>query len=81
MKELQESIRGRFEKSRMMNEKDRSNICKFFGPEKIASVELLYRATDDGFEASQFHSKCDDKGATLSLIWNSKNKKFGGFTT
>jgi hypothetical protein len=29
---------------------------------------LLYRATEDGFDAADFHRKCDNKGATLTII-------------
>ncbi len=28
----------------------------------------LYRASEDGWLASDFHQKCDKKGATISLI-------------
>ena len=29
---------------------------------------LVYRASRDGFEARQFHSACDEKGATVVLV-------------
>jgi len=41
----------------------------------------LYRASRDGFEASKFHEKCDNKGATLTIIRNTIGRIFGGFTT
>lgn len=40
---------------------------------------LLYRATKDGFAASAFHGKCDNKGATVSIITSSEGYVFGGY--
>ncbi len=41
---------------------------------------LLYRATRDGFEASSFHSKCDGKANTITIIKTKDNYVFGGYT-
>jgi hypothetical protein len=42
---------------------------------------LLYRATEDGFAAADFHRKCDNKGATLTIIKSKDHPNvFGGFT-
>jgi hypothetical protein len=41
---------------------------------------LLYRATRDGFEASSFHEKCDDKDNTITIIKTNENYVFGGYT-
>merc|ERR1712129_26430 len=35
--------------------------------------ELLYKGSRDGFSGKQFHAKCDDKGATISIV-KSDNK-------
>ena len=35
---------------------------------KSYKTELIYRGSDDGFKASDFHKKCDDKGTTLFII-------------
>ena len=40
---------------------------------------LIYRASDDGFEAHQFHRHCDLQGATVTLI-HANNRVFGGYT-
>jgi hypothetical protein len=29
---------------------------------------LIYRASRDGFEAKDFHGKCDNQGATLIIV-------------
>ena len=43
--------------------------------------ELLYRASVDGFEARSFHSKCNDKVNTITIIKSNLNHVFGGFTS
>ena len=40
---------------------------------------LLYRASRDGWSASNFHSCCDNKGPTVTVI-KSGNYIFGGYT-
>ncbi len=42
---------------------------------------LLYRPTRDGFTGEAFHSKCDDKGNTITIIKNNLNYVFGGFAS
>ena len=41
--------------------------------------ELLYRASRDGWGAANFHSCCDNKGPTVTVI-KSRNYIFGGYT-
>ena len=41
---------------------------------------LLYRASRDGFEASDFHARCDHKPSTLTLIKTADGYIFGGYT-
>jgi prefoldin subunit 5 len=51
-------------------------------PEKINfEFNLLYRATEDGDSANDFHTRCDKYKNTLVLVKTKKNIKFGGFTT
>jgi hypothetical protein len=42
---------------------------------------LLYRATRDGFEAQAFHTRCDGKPNTITIIKNNLNYVFGGFAS
>ena len=48
-------------------------------PYKSGKWRLLFRASRDGFAAESFHSKCDDKGPTLTAV-RSGSFLFGGFT-
>ena len=41
---------------------------------------LLYRASRDGWAAADFHSYCDSKGPTVTVIKNTGNYVFGGYT-
>ena len=41
---------------------------------------LLYRATEHGFDVSEFHSRCDNKGPTITLVKSEFGGLFGGYT-
>ena len=45
---------------------------------------MIYRGTDNGFEAQDFHEKCDNYGETIVLIKaetkGGKSKIFGAYT-
>ena len=43
--------------------------------------ELIYRASRDGFSASDYHSKVDCKSNTLHVIKTTDETVFGGYTT
>ncbi len=45
-----------------------------------ASDKLLYRASRDGWTAANFHSCCDNKGPTVTVVKSTGNYIFGGFT-
>ena len=42
---------------------------------------LLYRGSRDGFGSSAFHSRCDGKSNTVTIILNDQNHVFGGYTS
>jgi len=44
-------------------------------------TELIFRATKDGFTASAFHNKCNEKGATITLIKGKNGAIFGGYAS
>ena len=47
---------------------------------KINKYTLLFRASRDGYRASNFHSKCDGKSNTVTLVETMTGRRFGGFT-
>lgn len=46
----------------------------------VKNMELIYRASRDGDSSKSFHSKCDGKSNTLTVIKSSVGKRFGGFS-
>ena len=64
--------------SNILSSTELSNLTAML-PSYSKSV-LLYRATRDGFEASAFHSRCDNIPNTVTVITNNFNHVFGGFT-
>jgi hypothetical protein len=45
----------------------------------VTKYELLFRGTRDGFSDTEFHKRCDNKGATVVLVKSTSNHIFGGF--
>ncbi|EFC35567.1 predicted protein [Naegleria gruberi] len=41
----------------------------------------LYKASRDGFQSKQFHTKCDNQGATVTIIKADTGAIFGGYTS
>eukprot|EP00956_Cyclotella_meneghiniana_P010177 scaffold14046_cov76-Cyclotella_meneghiniana.AAC.6 len=46
----------------------------------VGSLNLLYRSSRDGRNDSTFHSKCDKKGATLTVIETTEGHIVGGYS-
>ena len=42
---------------------------------------LLYKSSRDGYSCKDFHSKCDKKGPTVTIIQSNSGYKFGGYTS
>ena len=67
-----------FEESEIMNQEHRQMLLDML-PYRSGKWRLLFRASRDGFEAKSFHSKCDNKGPTVTVV-KSGSFIFGGFT-
>jgi len=65
--------------SKIIISKHRKEFLKFFdnGGKKI-KFTLWYQASKDGFSGSTFHSKCDNKGPSVTVMRTSTNI-FGGY--
>jgi hypothetical protein len=48
---------------------------------KSSNGILLYRATRDGFTNQAFHTKCDGKENTITIIKSNLNYVFGGYAS
>ena len=53
--------------------------CLWLWQANSCEWRLLFRASRDGFASSVFHSKCDNKGPTITVVKSGGNI-FGGFT-
>ena len=49
-------------------------------PSKHCTVNLLFRATRDGFAPASFHQKCNGKGPTVVIAKSAGGHIFGGYT-
>jgi hypothetical protein len=56
-------------------------ISLFVGEVFNAKIARLYKASEHGFKAENFHKFCDNKGPTVTLIKTNDGHTFGGFTT
>ncbi len=60
-------------------EKYKQILDKWFAS-KYSQLHLIYKATKDGFSARAFHTQCDEKGPTVTLIQVPRGYLFGGYT-
>ena len=49
-----------------MNQETINNLLALLPKEY--EIELIYRGSDHGFKAADFHNNCDYKGTTLIII-------------
>lgn len=48
--------------------------------QNITNYKLLFRASRDGFDAKEFHKRCNSKAFTITFIKTKNRRRFGGFT-
>jgi hypothetical protein len=58
----------------------KKKLSEFYGNTQ-QKWELLYKASRDGFDANVFHSQCNNKGPTMTVIQSNNNYLFGGYTS
>ena len=56
------------------------NRIKKIYPKLNINFNLVYRATDDGDRAANFHNKCDKIGPNVTFVKTKTGYVFGGFT-
>jgi len=65
--------------SKLLDRKYKKELSRLFDNKKI-KLKLLFRASRDGYNATAFHSACDNKGATLTVIKSGSGQYiFGGY--
>ncbi|XP_071161983.1 interferon-induced protein 44-like [Mytilus edulis] len=58
---------------------DQLQMNKWIGGNK--EYRLLYKATRDGCTATAFHNKCNNRGPTVTILYNTNDSVFGGYTS
>lgn len=77
---------GFFEKSTIIeNNFERKLLLSFIREidtsKKYFYPIMLYKAKVDGDNSQTFHDKCDNKGATLTIVKSKKGRRFGGYSS
>jgi hypothetical protein len=57
-----------------------SDFPEIFAEFQRKRFSVLWRGSRDGFEAKEFHRRCDGRRNTLTLVLDTKGNIFGGFT-
>ena len=69
-----------FPESIILTNVEEQRVLRSWLPEAMAGGwRLLFRASRDGYAASVCHSRCDNKGPTVTVV-KSRGNIFGGFT-
>jgi hypothetical protein len=72
---VQSSFRDSF-----LNKEQIQNLIKLCKINKNQNWKLIYKASLDGFSSANFHSNCDSKTKTLTIIKTLSDCIFGGYT-
>ncbi|KAL4513070.1 hypothetical protein ABPG72_017755 [Tetrahymena utriculariae] len=65
--------------SKIIKQKELQMIKKWISDQQI-NLELIYRATADGFEVQKIYEKCQDKSKVIMLKETNQNRRFGFYT-
>ena len=69
-----------FKRCRLLkDEKQVDLVEKWISNSKFLKCKLIFDAKENGDKVSTFHSLCDNKGATLTIITTNENKIIGGY--
>ena len=77
--ELVSKVSEYFEESVILTNEEHWSVLNVWLSPQEGKWKLLFRGSRDGFQAETFHSKCDNKGPTVTVV-KSGNYIFGGFT-
>lgn len=69
-----------FSDSRILSHEQSNELMELCHLNKFQKWRLVYRGTDHGFRAIDFHEKCDGINKTLTIINSTAGYIFGGYT-
>lgn len=64
----------------ILTDKQMNELLKLCGFNLDLKWKIVYRASENGFSSAAFHTLCDDKTNTLTVIKSLNGYVFGGFT-
>jgi hypothetical protein len=64
----------------ILDEKQKRDLLELCGFDSFEKWDLIYRASTDGMSPQAFHSKCDNKAKTLTVVKSTEGCIFGGYT-
>ena len=71
-----------FKGSAFLNNNDKILISNWIHPEKVIKFNLLFSTNLDGTSSSStFHYYCDGVFPTVTVVYDTSSRKFGGYTT
>jgi len=73
--------RSRTNGSNILSAEAHCQIISWLDKGTPTKLQLLHRASVDGWKALDFHSRCDNKGPTITVIKCTGGYVFGGFTS
>lgn len=60
---------------------EQKSLKQMIGGSSNLRLTLLYKVSRDGCSAWTFHTKCDSQGPTITVIYNTKDTVYGGYTS
>lgn len=78
--EPQSNLKGYYLHTKILSADQQTQLNRLFGSES-QQWQLLYSASRDGYAAKAFHTACDDRNPTMTIIRSKNGWIFGGFTS
>ncbi|CAF3348644.1 unnamed protein product [Rotaria sp. Silwood2] len=69
-----------FPNGTLLEREQKMKLNEFYG-NRDQRWQLIYKASRDGFDTNAFHSRCDNKGPTMTIVRSNNNYLFGGYTS
>ncbi|XP_069125153.1 interferon-induced protein 44-like isoform X2 [Argopecten irradians] len=66
--------------AKKLTETHKNQLSKWIDSSKSHKFTLLYKISRDGCNAQTFHTYCDNKGPTVTVLYNTNNSVYGGYT-
>lgn len=67
--------------SKQLSENDTDQLNKWINGGKTKKYTQLFSSASDGCDPSTFHTNCDNKGPTVTLVHNINGSVYGGYSS